>query len=53
MNWKYIARFSNKNSEILLKFVSCEIMCYQVGYSNIPGIDSSLANKITFPVAYF
>lgn len=47
VNWKYVAQFLNKNSEILLKLVSCE-MCYQVGYNNIPGIDSSWQIKCLF-----
>lgn len=51
MNWKYIACFLNKNSEILLELVSCG-MRYQVGYNNIPGINSSWQIK-SLPVGYF
>lgn len=47
MNWKYVACFLNKNSEILLELVSCG-MCYQAGYSFIPGIDSSWQIKCLF-----
>lgn len=47
MNWEYVARFLNKNSAMLLKLVSCE-MCYQLGYNDILGIDSSWQIKLLF-----